>query len=965
MAGEKLHGPPVYPPRRMAESRDRWLLGAFVLSGAAGLGYEILWTRLLGLALGSETLGVLGVLAGFFGGMALGAAALHGRARTSADPVRLFVRLELTAAVFAVLSPLWLHALAGWLPSALGPGGAGEQVTLALTIAIAGLVLLPGTFCLGATLPALVEARRRVCPDEPDGRGLGRLYAANTAGAVLGVLFTVHVLLPLVGMVGAAGLLAGLGLGAALVARRWGRDVGVPTEPATRADDEPPAIDASKDPDPEVANEPWLLLALLAGTGLAGVGLEVVAIQVLSQVLENTIFTFAHVLAVYLLGTAAGAALYTRYAARAVRGRPAIVIAGLLIAHGVATVWAAVVLGHSPAMLDSVSQPGTSFEAQMLAEVMVAALTLGPVTLLMGALFSHVAGLVAARGIGRAYALNTLGGAVAPFVFGVGAIVSMGYRDALFAVVYTYLLLFGAFTWFRRFKPAHQIGAILGVVALTAAGPKSLLVVTQTLSWTAQQDLPITYWKVIESKETLLGAVLVSEHHVHVPREAKEERLDQERKKRNLAPKKRKKKPSGPPERRLQVGQEFRMGGALAFGERRMGQIPLLLHPSPERALFLGVGTGATLGAVDHHASLQHVDAVELVPAVLDMLPQFSAINGEVTDDDRVHLHAADARRFVAASDDHYDVIVADLFHPGRDGAGNLYAKEHFENIAERLADDGLFAQWLPLHQLDPQSLRVVIRTFSEVFGEVHAILGNYNVRSAALVLIGRDPSRCSGPLSLDVASLSERMSAPIYRELLMDPRDLLGAYLLDSDGLDALAGDGPQTSDLFPWITMQAPRSAYEESETRARDNVMDLLDVQIAVPESMLVANDPQALGAFQTEVTEFSTALGHYLRGESARLDADDPLQGISDAVDHYLAAYDVAPQFRPARGMLLQSARAAPHIAERVFPAMVERTPQERLVWQEYAGYLHRTRDPRLPEVIEQGKQALGLPDAAQP
>ena len=50
----------------MAESRDRWLLGAFVLSGAAGLGYEILWTRLLGLALGSETLGVLGVLAGFF-----------------------------------------------------------------------------------------------------------------------------------------------------------------------------------------------------------------------------------------------------------------------------------------------------------------------------------------------------------------------------------------------------------------------------------------------------------------------------------------------------------------------------------------------------------------------------------------------------------------------------------------------------------------------------------------------------------------------------------------------------------------------------------------------------------------------------------------------------------------------------------------------------------------------------------
>ncbi|MEM9454653.1 MAG: hypothetical protein AAGF11_10775 [Myxococcota bacterium] len=921
----------------MAQSRDRWLLGAFVLSGAAGLGYEILWTRLLALTLGSETLGVLGGLAGFFGGMALGAAALHGRVRRSPDPVAVFGRLERFAAAFAVLSPWWLHALSGWLPAMVGPtpGADGSGASLALILGIAGVVLLPGTFCLGATLPALVEARRRVHPEQTDGQGLGRLYAANTGGAVLGALGTVHLLLPSMGMRGAAVALAALGVAAAAGARRWGQRAAVPATPLP-ANDDLDAIDASQDPDPEIAKEPWLLIALLWGTGLVGVGLEVVAIQILSQVLENTIFTFAHVLAVYLLGTAAGAALYTRYAARAIAGRPATVAAGLLLAHAIATVWAAWVLGHSPGLLESLGGPGASYTTLMLAEGLVAALVLGPATLLMGALFTHVAGLLAPRGIGLAHASNTLGGAMAPFVFGVGAIESMGYRDALFAVVYAYLGLFGAFTWFRRFKPAQQIGAILGVVALTVTAPRSLLLVTQSPKWIRSAARTGTQWEVVETRETLLGAVVVSEQ---VQPDGTPDR--------------------GPPIRRLQVGQEFRMGGKLAFGERRMGQIPLLLHPSPKRALFLGVGTGATLGAVVDHPSLTHVDAVELVPAVLEMLPHFSEINRDVHRDERVHLHAADARRFVAASFERYDVIVADLFHPGRDGAGNLYAREHFENIAQRLTDDGLFAQWLPLYQFDAATLGVVLRTFAAVFDDTHALLGIYNVSTPAIVLVGRDPQRTSGPLTVDVDALSKRLAAPVYRELLMDdPRDLWSAYLMDERGLLDMVGSGPQNSDLSPWVALRAPRSAYEDHPTRGRDNLMELWQARIPVPPAMLVAADELALDQFRSEVRAFAEALGHYLRAESTRLEIPESIPSLVAAADDYLAAYQVAPQFRPARGMLLQSTAAAPDLAERIFPVMLATTPAEPIVWQTYLAYLRRHNDPRLPAALEDAKRTLG-------
>lgn len=918
----------------MAEARDRWLLGAFVLSGAAGLGYEILWTRLLALALGSEVLGVLGVLAGFFGGMAVGAAALHERARTSTDPVRLFMRLELAAAAFAVASPWWLHALAQRLPALVGPiaGDNDGGAALAVSLGVAAVVLLPGTFCLGATLPALVEARRRACPGDTGGRGLGRLYAANTTGAVLGVLFTVHALLPTVGMLGGAVALAALGAGAALVARQWGKKAfrdghGGSTEEASRAtsdaDGESPqkaasrgadatgatydlGVDASRDPDPDVTREPWLLLVLLAGTGLAGVGLEVVAVQILSQVLENTIYTFAHVLAVYLAGTAIGAALYTRQAGRAVGGRPATVAAVLLLAQAMAVVWASRSLAASPSVVESIAGEGASATSEMLAEVTAAALVLGPATLLMGALFSHVAGLVAARGLGRAYAINTLGGAVAPFIFGVWAIEALGYRDALTAVAYAYLALFVGFTWLRRFTRVHQIVGVVAVVSLTGLTPPSLMLVA------LDED-----WVPLESRETLQGAVIVTELRPNGNA------------------------PPGPPLRRLQVGKHFRMGGKVAFGERRMGEIPLLLHPEPRRALFLGVGTGATLSAVRHHPSLEHVDAVELVPAVLDMLHHFHDINGAVEDDARVHLHAADARRFLAASREPYDVIVADLFHPGQDGAGNLYSREHFEHAKARLAPGGVFGQWLPLYQLDPETLRVICRTFLAAFDEVHVLLGIYNVEQPAIVLVGREPTRAKDPLAFDVDTLSRRLQAPVYRELLMDPADLLGAYLLDRAGLVGFVGPGGINSDFMPRVSMQAPRSAYEESSTRGRDNLLELLEARRPLPEDLVTAADPVAVASLRTEATAHADALGHYLHGESARLDNPGVIPGLVAATDHYLAAYHATPRFRPARGMLLQAASTADDLAERIFPAMLETTPDEPMIWQQYLGYLQRS------------------------
>jgi spermidine synthase len=122
----------------------------------------------------------------------------------------------------------------------------------------------------------------------------------------------------------------------------------------------------------------------------------------------------------------------------------------------------------------------------------------------------------------------------------------------------------------------------------------------------------------------------------------------------------------------LRINQRFTMGGtASALAERRHGHLPLLLHPEPRRALFLGVGTGISFAALDTHPGLV-AEGIELVPEVAEVLPEFAPHNAH---SDRLTVRVADARRFVRASTQRYDVVIADLFHPARDGAAGLYTR--------------------------------------------------------------------------------------------------------------------------------------------------------------------------------------------------------------------------------------------------------------------------------------------------
>jgi spermidine synthase len=184
----------------------------------------------------------------------------------------------------------------------------------------------------------------------------------------------------------------------------------------------------------------------------------------------------------------------------------------------------------------------------------------------------------------------------------------------------------------------------------------------------------------------------------------------------------------GPRSRRMTHNNHYTLSGAgpLSVGRERLGHLPLLLHPEPRSAAFVGSATGITAGASVLHP-LDEIVLVEIVPEVQRFAAEhFAESNRGVHRDPRTRLVLEDGRNHLRATRDRYDVIVADLFVPWRAGAGSLYSREHFEAVKARLSSDGVFCQWLPIYQFGPREFAIVAATFLDVFPNATVWRGDF-----------------------------------------------------------------------------------------------------------------------------------------------------------------------------------------------------------------------------------------------
>src|SRR5690606_21189460 len=208
------------------------------------------------------------------------------------------------------------------------------------------------------------------------------------------------------------------------------------------------------------------------------------------------------------------------------------------------------------------------------------------------------------------------------------------------------------------------------------------------------------------------------------------------------------------------------------------------------------------------------------VPEVIEASAHFTNSYAGASDLSRLHMMSADARRFVRTSDKSYDVIVADNFHPARSGSASLYTVEHFESVRQRLADDGVFCQWLPLHQLDLQTLRSIVRSYLNVFPQGAALLATHSLDTPTLGLIShKDGER------FDVRQLQAQLAiARSYHAEnfgINGDLALFGTFIAGPRALAKFAGAAPLNTDDHPIVAYRAPNITYSPSST-PRDRLL-----------------------------------------------------------------------------------------------------------------------------------------------
>ncbi len=276
------------------------MFGLFFASGFCSLLYQIVWLRMAFAHFGIITPVLSVVISVFMLGLGVGSL-IAGRwgaalsARLSWSPAAVYGLAELLIGAGAFAVPALMREGETLL---LATGAAGSAGYLALSAVAIALSILPWCVLMGATLPLMMIFVRGRWPD--DRESFSFLYVANLLGAVAGTLVSACVLIELFGF-------RGTSLIAAIV--NW--VIALASFGLSRLDRPAPRLAPLTSASPGAVRQPgaWPNLVLFS-TGFTSLAMEVIWTRDFTVVLQTTIYSFAAILATYLLATALGAAVY-------------------------------------------------------------------------------------------------------------------------------------------------------------------------------------------------------------------------------------------------------------------------------------------------------------------------------------------------------------------------------------------------------------------------------------------------------------------------------------------------------------------------------------------------------------------------------------------------------------------------------------------------------------------------------
>jgi len=736
----------------------RFAFACFVLSGFAGLVYQIVWVRMALASFGVITPFASAVVSIFMLGLALGTwGGGHWIRRVSGrlglSPLALYGVIEAGVGLGAfVLPPLLSAARQALLPL----GGMESGLYLAASSALLAGAMLPFCIAMGATFPAMMAF---IEDHEPEpGGSFSFLYLANVIGAFLGAVATPVFLIEWLGFSGSleVAALANFIVAAPclVLAGRLGSPANSATGPA-RAAPAPKSLPATL--------SRGLTRGVLFLTGFTAMALEIVWMRAFTPIMGTLVYAFSGLLAVYLVATFLGSALYRGHRAR---GR-VWALRGLLLGLPLAALLPVTLtiprilspLGRAFLPIAEALHPDPTVWMPMGA---VALLSIAPVCALLGYLTPMLVdqdAQGAPERAGRAYAINIAGSILGPLAAAYALLPLFGSRVAMLALVLPLVALLIAALRGPQARP-YRVSAALCAVLVGAAFVQAGL-----------------YGRSFEEGSHIQGAKVRRDHTATV----------------------------------ISFGQGF--GRHLlvnGYGmtvltplTKVMAHLPLAsLEEPPHRALVIAFGMGTTFRSMLSWG-IEAV-AVELVPSVLDAFGEYHADADATRRNPRATLVVDDGRRFLARTDLLFDVITLDPPPPVETaGSSLLYAEEFYDLALAKLTPGGIVHQWFPDGvAVEPAIREAVMRSAARAFPHMRIYRSRHGF--GLHILLSRQPIRVP-----DAATFIERLPPAARADLLewsppgTDPAafiqdQVLGRELV-AQGLMGPA-EGPRITDDRPF---------------------------------------------------------------------------------------------------------------------------------------------------------------------
>jgi len=638
----------------------------------------------------------------FMGGMALGAFIFGKIINKKNNHLKLYALIELAIGIYALILPLVVSFFDNIYINIYQQYDFGFYAMSLIKLCFSIIILLGRTILMGATLPILVSFVTSKMKNI--GKETSVIYSVNTLGGVSGCILAAFLLIPYLGIQNTIYLAVLINIFIFVVSyylNQISKQKIIIFEKENNVFEEKYYFK-----DPKIVLYSGIISVAVAG--FTAMVYQIIWTRVLTMIVGTTVYAYATILAAFLSGIVLGSYLFKH---KAPSKNKLFMLACIQFLIGFTTILFLYNFDKIPfiflKLFGLTSNNWLLF--QILRFFLLFIIMLIPTTL-FGYNFPLTVSLVhiintKKENVGTVYGVNTLGSVVGTFIGGFIFIPFLGFQKGiLIAAVLNiflgiYLLFINPALSFFKKSVYGVLSSIVILVMVSFLQPWNINYLNSgsyiyahqynELKNTKQIKRVMNQYEIIYYHEGLEDTVSVflSENKLSLAINGKTD---------------------------ASTGVNADMSTQIL-----LAHLPVFFIDHPDNTLMIGLGSGISLGSLSRYKKVKNIDVVEISKGVIAASRYFKKYNYNALTKDRVNLIVGDGRHHLKRTAKKYNLIISQPSNPWIKGVANLFTKEYYGLMYQRLKSNGVVCQWIPSYHMSKRMLAIIIKTFRTYFPNV------------------------------------------------------------------------------------------------------------------------------------------------------------------------------------------------------------------------------------------------------